>query len=207
VLAATAHLQTNKNSGEEVLHPEATTTVFADGDQIRAAKADGSLRELSAAQLAPAGLLISPSMGELAVKLGQPKRLFRALTPEGLATMLYLGAGVQDIAVSAPLTVNSTVRDAAYQRLLVASNVEATKAYSLHTTGTALDISRSYRTPAQAQAMQFMLDRLSALDLIAWVREPAAIHITVGPRGRELLGLLRPGAPVAVPLPAPTTGK
>ena len=40
---------------------------------------------------------------------------------------------------------------------------------------------RAYRSPAQAQALQFWLDRLTALNLIAWVREPTVIHVTVGP--------------------------
>jgi len=193
-------LQTNKNSGEEVLHPKADTTVFTSGDEIRAARDAGALDELTAARLRPDGLHIDPAMGVLAPKLDEPKRLFRALTPEALATLLYLGAGVQAISKAGPLTVTSSVRDTAYQDLLVASNPEATQAYSLHTTGNAMDLSRTYVSTAQAQAMQFMLDRLSALDMIAWVREPAAIHITAGPRGKELLGLLKPGAPTAPPI-------
>ena len=199
-LARTATLQTNKNSSEEVLRPEATTTVFTSADEIRAARSSGALNPLTAWRLRPDGLLVSPSMGELAPRLGEPRRLFRALAPEALATLLYLGAGVQAISATAPLTVTSSVRDTPYQRLLVASNIEATRAYSLHTTGFAFDLSRTYRTTAQAQAMQFMLDRLTALDVIAWVREPAAIHVTAGPRARQLLGLLRPGAPVAPPV-------
>ncbi|HWT93214.1 MAG TPA: hypothetical protein VN238_09480, partial [Solirubrobacteraceae bacterium] len=63
---------------------------------------------------------------------------------------------------------------------------------SLHTTGWAFDIERTYRSRAHALAFQFMLDRLQALNLIAWVREPAAIHVTAGPRAEELLGLLSP---------------
>ena len=39
-----------------------------------------------------------------------------------------------------------------------------------------------------------MLDRLTALDVIAWVREPAAIHVTVSPRAKALLGLLKRGS-------------
>jgi hypothetical protein len=39
-----------------------------------------------------------------------------------------------------------------------------------------------------------MLDRLQALNLIAWVREPAAIHITAGPEAKKLRELLRPAA-------------
>ena len=91
----------------------------------------------------------------------------------------------------AALTVTSTVRDRRYQALLVARNIQATAAYSLHTTGFAFDVLRSYRSRAQALAFQFMLDRLQALNLIAWVREPEAIHITVGPDAKRLLPLLR----------------
>ena len=82
------------------------------------------------------------------------------------------------------------MRDERYQRQLLRRNREATPGYSLHTTGYAFDILRRYRNRSHALAFQFMLDRLTALDLIAWVREPAAIHITVGPRAKELLPLL-----------------
>jgi hypothetical protein len=74
--------------------------------------------------------------------------------------------------------MTSAVRDQRYQDLLSARNVEATSRYSLHTTGYAFDVLRRYRSHAQAVAFQFTLDRLQALNLIAWVREPAAIHIT-----------------------------
>ena len=62
---------------------------------------------------------------------------------------------------------------------ITAENVQATRNFSLHTTGWAFDISRHYRSRAQALAFQFMLDRLTALNMIAWVREPDAIHVTV----------------------------
>ncbi len=58
------------------------------------------------------------------------------------------------------------------------SNPEATPNYSLHTTGWAFDVSRRYRNRRQAQGFQYALDRLQALNLIAWAREPAAIHVT-----------------------------
>ena len=38
--------------------------------------------------------------------------------------------------------------------------------------------SRRYKSGAQAEAFQYMLDRLQALNLIAWVRDSDAIHIT-----------------------------
>jgi hypothetical protein len=90
-----------------------------------------------------------------------------------------------------PLRVTSTVRDQRYQDLLLRSNPEATADYSLHTTGFTFDILRSYRDRRSAEAFQFMLDRLQALNLIAWVREPAAIHVTVSSDASKLEGLLR----------------
>ena len=82
------------------------------------------------------------------------------------------------------------MRDDAYQDLLRAGNPEAAQGYSLHTTGFAFDIRRRYESGAQAQAFQFLLDDLTARNLIAWVREPAAIHITVGPDAKSLVPLL-----------------
>ena len=78
--------------------------------------------------------------------------------------------------------VTSAVRDERYQRALAASDLEATRGYSLHTTGYAFDIARHYASGAQAQAFQFVLDRLTALGVIAWAREPAVIHVTVAAR-------------------------
>jgi Family of unknown function (DUF5715) len=86
--------------------------------------------------------------------------------------------------------VTSTVRDERYQRLLLTHNREATPNYSLHTTGWAFDIVRRYQSRAQALAFQFMLDRLQSLDLIAWVREAGAIHVTVSADARRLEGIL-----------------
>jgi hypothetical protein len=86
--------------------------------------------------------------------------------------------------------VTSTVRDDEYQGLLRRGNPEATQNYSLHTTGWSFDILRRYSGGKQAQALQYALDRLEALDLIAWVREPAAIHVTVSSDARALERLL-----------------
>jgi hypothetical protein len=80
------------------------------------------------------------------------------------------------------------VRDQSYQRLLVKSNIQATRQYSLHTTGFAFDILRRYKSSRQAQAFQFMLDRLRALDVIDYAVEPEAIHITVSDGAAPLLG-------------------
>ena len=90
-----------------------------------------------------------------------------------------------------PLVVSSTVRDKQYQRLLIERNREATQDYSLHTTGYAFDVLRRYRSRSQAQASSSRWTVCSRSNLIAWVREPAAIHITVSREAERLERLLR----------------
>jgi hypothetical protein len=194
-LADRAAAMTAKNSAEEVLHPEGETEVFAESESIETALDSGALSPLRAAELRAEGIRIDPRMGELAPRLKQPKSQYRALHPDALALLVYLARGTRAIGENAPLILTSTVRDQGYQRLLTRRNVEATQGYSLHTTGWAFDIERSYRSPRHARAFQFMLDRLQALNLIAWVREPAAIHITAGPDAKRLRDLLRPASP------------
>jgi soluble lytic murein transglycosylase-like protein len=178
-LGRVATLQAHKGSAEEVLHPRPRTKVYTDPFAIGRARAAGELRVLDARGLAASGLRMDPRMGELAGQIKQSPRLYRALRPPALAILQAIGAGTQAISGTAPLVVTSTVRDERYQRLLAATDVEATHAYSLHTTGFAFDIARTYRSRAQALAFQFVLDRLTARGLIAWVREPGAIHVTV----------------------------
>jgi len=126
-------------------------------------------------------------MGQLASRIGQPAALYRGLRPAALHLLSYLVAGVRRISKErAPLTVTSTVRDRSYQRLLIGQDPEATRGYSLHTTGFAFDVLRRYRNRQQAAAFQFMLDRLQALNLIAWVREPQAIHIVASSNASAL---------------------
>jgi hypothetical protein len=162
-----------------VLHPEDRTEVFADPGAVSAARQAGKLRPLPASP-AQLGMRIDPRMGELAPRIGQRPELYRALRPAALAGAHWIGATVRRISgVAAPLDMTSAVRDQRYQDLLVGTNPEATSRYSMHTTGYAFDVLRRYRSRAQAVAFQFALDRLQALDLIAWVREPAAIHVAV----------------------------
>ena len=55
----------------------------------------------------------------------------------------------------------------------------AARSYSMHTTGYAFDIARTYSSERQARAFQYVLDRLVAANAIAYIREAAAIHIAV----------------------------
>jgi Transglycosylase SLT domain len=182
-----SRLQAAKASSEEVLHPRLRTKVFEDPDELDRAYGDGELFRLADGS-ARVGLRPARGMGELAGRLDADRALYRGLRPEAYALAVYLAAGVREVAgTRTPLTVTSTVRDLDYQRLLARRNPFATRAYSLHTTGFAFDIRRRYASRAQAAAFQFMLDRLQALNLIAWVREPGSIHITVSSEARKLV--------------------
>jgi hypothetical protein len=186
-LARTAQLQTQKASAENVLRPAATTPTFSDPFALGRARAAGKLVGLPARALQQHGVRIDPRIGELAGKVHQVPELYRALSPLGIVTLEYIGGAVKRISGDQPLTITSGARDEQYQRVLAEHDIEATHNYSVHTTGYAFDVSRRYVSHRQALAFQFMLDRLTALNVIAWVREPAAIHITVGPRARALL--------------------
>jgi len=185
-------LQTAKNSAEEVLHPRDDTAVFGSPSQLRDAYDDETIVALARKSLADKGLRIDPGMGELASRLGRSRTTYRGLRGPALAMLAYIGAGVKAISGETPLTVTSTVRDERYQRLLVSRNIEATRNYSLHTTGWAFDILRRYRSRKQARAFEFLLNRLQSHNLIAWVREPAAIHVTVSAEAERLAAVLSP---------------
>jgi hypothetical protein len=179
-----ARLQTAKASAEEVLHPRSQTKVFDTPDELDDAYRSGELRPLRGI----AGMRLDPQAGELADRLDAEPRLYRGLRPEAYELAVYLAAGVRDVSgTKASLTVTSTVRDLEYQRLLVRRNLFATREYSLHTTGYAFDVRRQYASRVQAVAFQYMLDRLQSLNLIAWVREPGAIHVTASSETDDLL--------------------
>ncbi|MGZ4203425.1 MAG: transglycosylase SLT domain-containing protein [Thermoleophilaceae bacterium] len=185
-----AGLHAARASAEEVLHPPGSAPIFATADAIKQAEARRQLVRIPG-DSKRYGFAIDPLLGQFAGRLGQRPVVYRALRPEALGLLTYLAAGVQAIAPkSSPLSVTSGVRDVRYQHLVAAANIEATHGYSLHTTGFTFDVRRRYSSHAEAEAFQFMLDRLQAMNLIAWVREPDAIHITVSSRARVLEPLI-----------------
>jgi hypothetical protein len=188
-----ARLHAAKASAEELLHPPDESERFAEPADLERAWREGKL------QLLPGDpqrlyVRLDAQIGTLAGRLDAEPALYHGLRAEALALLLYVAARVHAISgASAPLILTSAVRDERYQRLLADNNSEATRAYSLHTTGYAFDILRSYASLAQAAALQFMLERLEALGMIAWVREPTAIHVTVAGRAALLIpSLLQP---------------
>jgi hypothetical protein len=177
-----AALQTAKASAEEVLHPRSQTRVYETPGDLEDAYRSGELRPFEGIR----GMRLDAQDGELAARLDAERSLYRGLRPKAYELAVYLAAGVRSVSgTRASLDVTSTVRDLEYQRLLVRDNPFATREYSLHTTGFAFDVRRDYASRAQAVAFQYMLDRLQSLNLIAWVREPGAIHITAS--GEDVL--------------------
>jgi len=193
-LSELARLQLAKASAEEALHPPATTARYATPAALEDAWATNALQPIPN-DPSRFWFAVDPTLGELAAKLGQSPDLYRGLRPEALATLAYIAARVHQISGAfQPLLVTSAVRDQSYQQLLTTGTPEATRGYSLHTTGYAFDIRRRYESQAQANAFQFLLDDLRTRGLIAWVREPAAIHITASPTASTLVPvMLHPG--------------
>jgi hypothetical protein len=114
-----------------------------------------------------------------------------SLRPQALAALLYIGAGVRVISRSQqPLEVTAAATDAADLATQARLDRGLADADPLHATGYAFDIARSYATRAQAQAFQFVLDRLLALNIIAWVRHTHIIHVAVGPGASTLASVL-----------------
>ncbi|MGI8730082.1 MAG: DUF5715 family protein [Solirubrobacteraceae bacterium] len=187
-----ADLHDRKGSAEEVLHPRADSKRFQTPQELDDAYDDGDLIALSRPNLAEFGLALDSQMGELAPRIDAKATTYRGLREPALAMLRYIGAGVRSISGVMALRVTSSVRDKRYQQLLVRSNREATRSYSLHTTGWTFDILRRYKTRAQARAFEFMLQRLKSLNLIAWVREPAAIHVTVSAEAERLVSRAGP---------------
>jgi hypothetical protein len=174
-LARLAELQRVKPSAEQVLHPEAETAVFGDAEDLGAARAAGELRPLPTERH---GLY------------RDPQERGHALRPPALALAAWMGERVRRVSRgNAPLTVTRTVGDRSSQRRAPRRPRDVHGADSLHTTGFAFDVLRHYPDPGQADAFQFVLDRLEALNLIAWTREPDVIHVTVSSEARVFCAL------------------
>jgi len=172
-------LQARKNSAEEVMHPHAVTPRFHRPlDLVRAWKRHTLKRipsDTRATHIAFAG-----SFAQMAPKLRRSRRLYHGLRPSAERVLMFIGRRVHELSHSRrPLILTSAVRDDVYQRRLMRVNANAAHSYSIHTTGFAFDIARSYATRRQAAAFEYVLERLEALRVIAYIREAQAIHVAV----------------------------
>jgi hypothetical protein len=167
-----ASLETSAGSSAEALHPPDQTPTFADPASLSRGYAQGAVKPLPANPGA-LGLAYDPGMGAQAAKLGAPVALYRGLRQPALDLLLELATRVRALShVGAPLTVTSTVSDQRYQGLAGANDPPAAAGWSF-------TLSRRYSSPRQAGALEATLDRLQALNLIAWQRYPAEIEVTV----------------------------
>jgi hypothetical protein len=171
-LSRLSSLQTGTGSAALVLHPPDRTTSFADPDGLDSGYAGRALVRLPRNQ-ASLALAYDPGMGSLASKVGASPALYRGLQPTALDMLIELAARVRSLSGGAtPLIVTSTVADRRYQQLLGENDPPAADGWSF-------TIARHYASRAQAYAFQAMLDRLQALNLIAWQRYPSEIEVTV----------------------------
>jgi hypothetical protein len=171
-LARLSSLQTGIGSAALVLHPPDRTTSLSDPDALDSAYAGRTLLRLPRNQ-ASLGLAYDPGIGSLAPKLGVTPALYRGLRPTALDTLIELAARVRALSGgAAPLILTSTVADRRYQQLIGENDPPAADGWSF-------TIARHYVSTAQAVAFQAMLDRLQALNLIAWQRYPSEIEVTV----------------------------
>jgi hypothetical protein len=128
-----------------------------------------------------AGLAYAPGIGSLSARLHVPRALYAGLRPAALRLLEYLAGRVRAIsATRAPLILASAVQDERYQR--AAGIVDPPAA-----TGYTFLLERRYATPAQAEALQSLLDRLQALAVLAWLRGTSTLEITVAPDAGRLL--------------------
>jgi hypothetical protein len=189
-LAFEAQQQARKNSGEEYLHPLYRTHRFPSPGALLRAEQHRVLR-LVPVQTHATHILIGGALGGEARAFGRSRRLYRALRPAALDVLLYIGERVHALSgARRPLVLTSAVRDLKYQRVLTHVNPNAAHSYSLHTAGYAFDIARSYGSARQADAFQYVLDRLTAANAIAYIREAAAIHVAVASDAAAKLKLL-----------------
>jgi hypothetical protein len=182
-LGRLAGLETGWPSTAQVIVPPSRFPEYADPGTLSAAYRQRAIVPLPRNAQA-LGLRYDPSMGSLAGRVGAPRALYRGLRPAALGVLIEMAALVRRLSgAAAPLIVTRTVVDRRYDSVLGVDDQPATTGYTFQ-------IERRYASGAQAQALQFVLDRLQALNLIGWIRGSDAIEVTVAP---DAVSVLRRG--------------
>jgi hypothetical protein len=173
-------LQTAVDSQAYVLHPPDEVHAFATPDALDDAYAQHAILPLPSNARA-LGLFYDPDIGSLAPQLKVKPALYRGLRAPALDLLIELAARVRGLSGgAAPLIVTSAVSDERYQQTLGVSDPPAAAGWSF-------TIERHYVNRAQADAFQAVLDRLQALNVIAWVRFPSEIEVTVASDASQVL--------------------
>jgi hypothetical protein len=170
-----AALQTERDSAAAVLHPPDRTTAYADPAALGTAYGKRELVRLPRNGTA-LGLVYGRTLGEGARRIGVSPAVYRGLRPSALDLLVELGVRVRALSGGsrsrASLIVGSAVTDIGYQRSLGIDDPDALTGYTF-------SIDRRYASATQAAAFQSLLDRLQALNLIAWSRGSSTIEVTV----------------------------
>jgi hypothetical protein len=180
-LARLAALEGADDAGGAVLHPADRTAAFNDPAALAAAYQKRKLVPLPS-NGAALGLIFERGFAARARSGANPASLYRGLRPVALRLLIELAARVRALAGGrGELRVYSTVDDTRDQQRIGDD-------FTADATGWSFRIARRYVSRAQADAFQAMLDRLQSLNLIAWVREPSVIDVTVASDGTATAG-------------------
>jgi Transglycosylase SLT domain len=173
-------LQTAVDSNAYVLHPPDAVHAFVTPDALDRAYAARAVLPLPS-NARKLGLAYDPGIGSLASQFNVTPALYRGLRAPALDLLVALAARVRALSRgAAPLRVTSTVSDLDYQQALGIADPPAAAGWSF-------TIARRYVNRSQADAFQAMLDRLQALDLVAWERFPSEIEVTVASDASQAL--------------------
>lgn len=175
-LSRLAGLEVAFGSNALVLAPPGRMGAFEDAAALSDAYRRRALLPLprNAGQLS---LAYAATLGAPAAARKLAPGLYGGLRPAALDLLIELASRVRTLShqPAVPLIVASAVSDAAALRRAGIDDPPATTGYTFQ-------IERRYAGGrAQAAAFQAMLDRLQALDLIAWIRGTRTIEITVAP--------------------------
>jgi len=164
-------LETADAAGGSVLHPPGRAPRYASPSALQAAFKSRRLVRLPR-NAAALGLAYDPSIGSQAGHVGAPRSLYEGLNPVAIKLLIRMAAAVRTLSGGqTPLQVAAAATDGKY---LSAQGVYDPMAQ----TGFSFQIARRYRSGAQAEAFQAVLDRLQSLNLIAWAPIGSVIEIT-----------------------------
>jgi hypothetical protein len=164
-------LQLADDAGATTLHPPGKPARWRTPEQLSAAYRDRELVPLPR-DAGTLGLTYDSSLGADANAVSAPRSLYSGLRPVALHELEVMAERIRSLSGASPLRVAATVQDAAYQQA-------AGVAEPLAATGWQFQVARRYRSGAQAQSFQELLDRLQSLDLIAWAPDGGVIEVTV----------------------------
>ncbi|HET7568943.1 MAG TPA: DUF5715 family protein [Gaiellaceae bacterium] len=180
--------QHRKSSAEEVLHPRPAGHEFRTPAQLLSAWRHHRLVRIPG-DTRRTHVVVEP-LGAMARTYHRPRRLYRGLRRGALGVLLAVAKNVHRLA-GGSIHLTSAVRDDRYQAALMQVNANAARTYSTHTTGYTFDIGRATLGRGQERALVWTLNRLTAMNAVAYIVESGCYHVNVSSRAVHELGLIR----------------